>query len=232
MPSNAITVMALAAALLVSAAATASTAPSAPLAVPAGVIHISPNVTALLALLLCSLGTALLYGSWQQRTPAKLIMPCGWLAIFAATPLWIHAYGVEFGVIYNLIALFAVAISLILMRSELGSSSAPALIPAPRVGADALRQDPLRQYRLGSVLGRTLLIVLVGAIATVAIAMALFTSLPLPRVDQLVLAAVLFPLLWGTIAVVLSYSQTLLRHCAMLLAATTAASLWLGRFLL
>ncbi|BDY04098.1 hypothetical protein F0521_11390 [Ferrimonas sp. YFM] len=145
---------------------------------------------ALPALGLMILGSLLIWRHWCQISKHSALLWGGWGAIALATPLWVMHAGPEFGVIYQLTTLSLCTWSLAMLGRQKLSAKVPQPRPPQPVGAS--------KKRLAAASANAILL---GAPAAALITLALCSLMPMDQVNRMVVASLLFPLLWAVVTV-------------------------------
>ena len=141
------------------------------------------------ALLSGAASVAALRGAWRRKGIRNgVLVLIGWLALALSLALWSSALGIEYGVSYAL-AWFALCaiIAVILNREHRAPQPDRA---APLSEATTMGHKWLTFFAAGPL----------AVIACVPLTLLVTLLLPVARVNQMALAAVLFPTLWGLAA--------------------------------
>lgn len=140
--------------------------------------------------------------AWRRKGAGnRVLVAGGWLALALSTCLWSAAHGVEFGVSYALAWFALCATPAVVLNREYRQ-------PQPDKAA------PLTSTAPASTGHKWLTFLAAGPLALLASApltLLLTLLLPLARVNQMALAAVLFPTLWALAAYWTSASDRPLR---------------------
>ena len=149
------------------------------------------------ALALTLAGVGALRLGWRQAGARRALVWGGWLMLLLATCAWIRAAGIEFGTSYSLLGLALAAwltMALGVERSE------PRLdrVATGNTVASSLSHKLCTFAAAGPL----------AAFACCQVTLLLVLELPITRVNQMAIAALLFPLLWGIAAYWSCYRQT------------------------
>lgn len=148
------------------------------------------NSLLLLALASGASAIAALRGAWRSKGRGnRVLVYAGWAALLLSTILWSQAYGVEFGLSYAL-AWFALCATVACLLNR--EYRAPQLDTAAPLTA----QTTSTGYKWLTFLAAGPL----ALVACVPLTLLMTLLLPLERVNQMALAAVLFPILWALAA--------------------------------
>jgi peptidoglycan/LPS O-acetylase OafA/YrhL len=155
------------------------------------IANLTPALSDLCAVALIALGILLLRMSWvSNRSPQRLYMSGGWLAVVAGFVLLMHVQGPKIGMTYAFLAFSLIAYAMIASTVELRRGKRRAsvsLAPEPE-------QRPTNWRRATA---KSLLAIVLAGVAAIGIGVAFAVAMPLPPQDRMVLGGLLVPVLWG-----------------------------------
>jgi len=143
-----------------------------------------------LAVLISLVGTGILFFFWRRKYPLHgVAIISGWALLLASSVFWVASTGVEFGVVFSLIMPSLYAWVFIVAFSEVKSTGRSR--PKPY---QVLRPSYTQFLRNGGLL---LLVIVLLAISSTFITLALTSALPIQEIDRLAVGALLLPVVWG-----------------------------------
>jgi hypothetical protein len=153
--------------------------------------NLLPAPDGLFAVSLIAIGILLLRMSWaSNRSPQRLYVSGGWLAIAAGSALLVRALGTEVGIAYAFLALALVAYAIIAATVELRQGRF-------RATASLAPEPEQRQTNWRRATAKSLLAIVLAGIAAIGIGVAFAVAMPLAPHDRIVIGGLLVPVLWG-----------------------------------
>ena len=159
-------------------------------------------------------GVLIVYLAWRRAAPRSWpALTAGWIAVTLATPLWIRAAGVEFGVVYAAVALaFAAWLVIACGRDR---PAAPSRRSPVRVAA-----APPSRATVAGVLARTLVTVPLAGTASLLASVLFVSGLPWGTTNRYVFALLIAPIVWGNLSIWAATTMNL-RRAAILFASAS-----------
>ncbi|HTF84987.1 MAG TPA: hypothetical protein VL987_10445, partial [Cellvibrio sp.] len=140
--------------------------------------------------LLAGAGVSCLYASWKNLFGGnRWLVPAGWFVLLVATAFWVMASGAEFGISVSLLVIPLIAWGVMLLKADIRPQRAQEW----DLGRASL-PDMNALLRHG---GLFLASVLLAGAAAILSSVALVMLLPWTKVNAMVTAVILVPVLWG-----------------------------------
>jgi len=150
--------------------------------------------------LICA-GMFLLTTNWKKNRSLASFKVIGWALISLATPFWISAYGSEFGISFQLIAIALIAWSFITINLDI--KPVRELAVKRNTSNSNLNKSSNKQLIAAQVIA----IVFITPIASLCLSQVVTALLPISLAGQLVVQALGFPVIWSLLAIWLCYSH-------------------------
>ncbi len=144
--------------------------------------------------LLAGAGVSCLYASWKNLFSGnRWLVPAGWFVLLVATAFWVMASGAEFGISVSLLVIPLIAWGVMLLKADIRPQRAQRPQEEWDLGRASL-PDMNALLRHG---GLFLASVLLAGAAAILTSVALVMLLPWTKVNAMVTAVILVPVLWG-----------------------------------
>ncbi len=148
-------------------------------------------LTILSALIVMSIGLALLRASWlSRRKPHLPFLIGGWLFIVVSFFILGRELSGEFVVAYGLLALAVLAYAAVALTVEVRGKRAS-------VGVSVALEPEVRRTDWKRATAKSMLAIVLAGIAAIGIGVAFAVAMPMEVQDRIVIGGVLVPALWG-----------------------------------
>lgn len=170
------------------------------------------------ASILMALGLLFVYVNWKKKSPNfKLAALLGWLMVVISSSLFIYLHGKEFGIVIALGTLSLMAWCFVVFNIKRSSNAKKLRIHNSNDSVSSKLQ----------LIGMFIVAGPINIVACSLFSMAWVLVLPTDRVDQMSLAALSFPTLFGLVCCLVYMYQKPLRDMIVLCSISIISALWI-----